>query len=367
MPTVADLVAAFERLAPCSLAEPWDNVGLVVGDPDAVCSRVLLCIDLTPAVLTEAVSLRCDAVVAYHPPIFDGVKRLSAGDIGFEAARRGIAVYSPHTALDVAPGGTNDTLAGLLGLTDLRPLKPAEPRAGSGALCKLVTFVPDAALDKVCDAIFAAGAGRIGDYSRCSFRTPGVGTFQGSPDTRPAVGEAGKFELTDEIRIETVVPLAKVADVVAALRESHPYEEPAFDLVTLAAPPTSSAIGIGRVGTLPRPASLSSLVAGLKTALGLPHVLVSGPASQQITTVAICAGAGRGLIPDVLRATPRPDLYLTGELPHHDALHLARKGVASLCTLHSNSERPTLARLVSRLEGFTCLLSQADTDPFRVE
>lgn len=345
-----------ETIAPTRLAEAWDNVGLIVGDPAAACSRVMLCIDLTPAVLAEAVGQRCDAVVAYHPPVFEGLKKLLAGEVAFDAARLGIAVYSPHTALDVAEGGTNDVLAEALGLHDVRPLKTADGKAQS---CKLVTFVPEDRADAVAEALFAAGAGRIGAYSKCSFRSRGEGTFFGEAGTHPAVGAAGRLERTQEVKIETVVPLSRVAEVMAALKKHHPYEEPAFDLVTLAAPPET--LGIGRVGSVAE-TTVGELAERLKRASGLGRVLISGDAAVKVSRVAVCAGAGRSLAGEVLRAGAQ--VYVTGELPHHDALRLARAGVGSICTLHSNSERPVLERLTHRLAGFQCVISATDRDPF---
>lgn len=356
--TVAKLVEAMGEIAPTRYAEPWDNVGLIVGDRAAPATRVLLCIDLTLPVLAEAASLRCDAVVAYHPPVFEGLKRFLAGEVAFEAARRGIAVYSPHTALDVAPGGTNDVLAEALGLTDLRPLRASE---GKATQCKLVTFVPADHADVVADALFAAGAGRIGRYERCSFRSQGEGTFQGGENTNPAVGSAGKFERVAEVRVEMVVPLKSVEVVVAALRAAHPYEEPAFDLAALLAVPEG--VGIGRVGTV-RETTLGELAEKAKRALGLRGVMMAGDPAARVSRVALCAGAGRSLIGDVLSAGAH--CYVTGELPHHDALRLARSGVGALCTLHSNSERGVLSALRGRLAeaGFECVISGADRDPF---
>ncbi len=347
-----------DAIAPLRWAEAWDNVGLIVGDPAAVAARVLLCIDLTSAVLAEAVSLRCDAVVAYHPPIFDGLKKLAAGEIAFEAARRGIAVYSPHTALDVATGGTNDVLAELVGIQNTQPLKPAAAKARH---CKLVTFAPHAAAEAVAEALFEAGAGRIGEYEKCSFRSEGTGTFLGSAGTRPAVGKAGAFERAPEVRIEVVVPLSRVDAAVAALRASHPYGEPAFDLLSLLAVPEG--MGIGRVGDV-GPVTLGEVADRLKGALGLSAVLVAGAGDLEISRVAVCAGAGRSLVGEVIASGA--ECYVTGELPHHDALRLVKAGVGVVCTLHSNSERPVLGHVAKRLSarGFTTVVSERDRDPF---
>ena len=341
-----ELVAALETVAPTRHAEAWDNVGLLIGDPGQDVSRVMLAIDYTPEVAAEAAGEKCDAVVAYHPPIFQAVKRVTAGGatgLVYDAIRRGVAIYSPHTALDVAEGGTNDVLADVLGLAERWPLKIAETKA---ATCKLVVFVPEEALGRVSEALFAAGAGRIGKYSSCSFQTKGTGTFFGEEGTNPAVGESGKLETAAEVRLETVVPLAKAEAVVRALRKAHPYEEPAFDLNTLAAPPEG--LGIGRVGVLPGPVERGELFERIKRGLEIGHLLVAGPTEGPVKRAAVCAGACGDLLDAAI--AQKAELYLTGEMRHHDAIKAARAGVTVVCTLHSNSERATLKRLKSRLE-----------------
>ncbi len=358
---VADLVGAMERIAPTAFAASWDNVGLLVGDPGAPLSRVLLTIDLTRAVLGEATSrARSDAVVAYHPPIFAAQKRFLAGSPAFEAARSGVAVYSPHTALDVSPGGTNDVLADALEMRERAPLRPAPAR---DAELKLVTFVPPEHVEAVSRAVFEAGAGRIGNYSSCSFRAPGTGTFFGEEGASPVVGQAGRLEEAGEVRLETVVPERRAEDVVRALRGAHPYEEPAFDLVRLAAAP--SGLGLGRVGAVPR-AALGAVAERVKKALGGAHVLVAGALDRPIERAAVCAGSGGELIGDALAAGA--DLLLTGELRHHDALRAAEAGLAVICTRHSTSERaallPLAERLARELSGVGVIVSREDRDPF---
>ena len=184
---VADLVGAMETIAPTRFAAPWDNVGLLVGDAEGPVSRVLLTIDCTREVLREAQAGGCEAVVSYHPPLFSAQKRFVAGSVAFEAARAGVALFSPHTALDVADGGTNDVLADALGMTERVPLRMADRPEE----LKLVTFVPAEHVEAVSRALFAAGAGRIGDYTSCSFRTAGTGTFLGGEGTHPVVGRGG--------------------------------------------------------------------------------------------------------------------------------------------------------------------------------
>ena len=363
---VAEVVQRLDAIAPPQNAESWDNVGLLVGDVAANVTRAILCIDYTAAVADEARAAGCDFVLAYHPPVFKPLKRVTADGTSalvFDAARRGVAIYSPHTALDVAEGGTNDVLADVLGLIDRRPLRPSEAKARE---CKLVTFVPRENADAVAEALFAAGAGRIGDYSHCSFRTEGHGTFFGEEGTHPAAGEAGKLEMTSEIKIETVLPLAKVGEAIAALKKAHPYETPAFDLVTLAAPPTGA--GIGRVGRLPAPTPRGDIFDALKRELGVDHLLIAGPMDGDATMVAVCAGACGEFFDDALSA--KADVHVTGEMRHHDALRAAAAGMTVVCTLHSHSERVTLRRLlpklVEQMPAVRWQLSTADNDPFRI-
>jgi dinuclear metal center YbgI/SA1388 family protein len=304
-------------------------------------------------------------VVAYHPPIFEPLKRLTAGNVVFDALRRGVAIYSPHTALDVVSGGTNDMLADVLGLPAERsPLRLAQTKA---SLLKLVTFVPEKDAPRVSEALFAAGAGRIGAYTHCSFITQGTGTFFGEEGkTNPAVGESGKLERAEELRVETVVPMTKVEAVIRALRKAHPYEEPAFDLNQLAAPPEG--LGQGRIAAFERPVERAELFDRIKHGLEVKHLLVAGPTDGAARRAAVCAGACGDLLNDAL--VQKADLYLTGEMRHHEAIKAARAGMTVVCVLHSNSERAVMKRfralLEDQLPGLDCLISRSDRDPFEV-
>jgi len=357
---VADLVGAMEDIAPTRFAAVWDNVGLLVGDADSAVTRVLLTIDCTHAVLREAQERACEAVVSYHPPIFDGQKRFLAGSVAFEAARTGVAIFSPHTALDVAEGGTNDVLADALGMTDRAALLPVE---GRDSALKLVTFVPAEHVETVGRALFAAGAGHIGKYSSCSFRSAGTGTFFGEEGAHPTVGEAGRLEEAPELRLETVLPVGRVQAVVNALRASHPYEKPAFDLVRLAPEPAGR--GFGRVGRVTS-ARAEALVERVKKALGVHHVLVAGAVDGEVSRVAVCAGSGVEVLGAAIAAGA--GLFLTGELRHHDALRAVEAGLVVVCTRHSTSERAALVvlerQLSARLPDVLVQRSHEDRDPF---
>jgi len=357
-----------DAVAPPRLAQEWDNVGLLVGDRRAACKRVLLCIDTTPAVLAEAARLRCPLIISYHPVIFRPIKTIRADSDGtdaivHEAIRRGIAIYSPHTALDAAEGGTNDVLAELCGLRDVGPF---EFVAGGPRECKVVVFVPPDALDRVAGAMFAAGAGRIGEYEQCSYRLRGEGTFFGTETTNPAVGRKGRLERVEEIRLEMVAPQNRIPEVVQAIRASHPYETPAYDIYPLESPPTK---GIGRVGTLPAGTTLGALARTLKQRLrrgGLIQVV--GDPKTRVRLAAVCAGAA-GRLPLEHPRSADADVIVTGEIRHHDALAFLRLGKCAIALGHWESERPVLPRLAARLKtavpAIEAIVSRVDGGPFR--
>jgi len=364
--TVGDLQATLAGIAPFHLAQSWDNVGLLAGDLAAPVRRVLLCIDLTPEVTDEAIQGAYEAVVAYHPAIFKPVARLTAQSPGpesevFRCTAHGIAVFSLHTALDAAEGGTNDVIAAHCGISQTEPLEYVY--GGEGTDVKFVVFVPAEHLDAVSEAMFAAGAGRIGEYSRCSYRLEGTGTFFGSAATNPAVGRKGRLETVAETRLEMVCTLHDVPRVHAAMAAAHPYEEPAFDIYPLKGPPER---GIGRVGRLPKPIALAALARKLKNALATPCVQIVGDARAQVQRAIILVGAA-GSLP--FQAQPADgDVIITGEIRHHDALAFLRRGAAAIALGHWTSERPVLRsvadRVMAALPGIVAQLSASDQEPF---
>lgn len=369
--TVAKVAAAMDRIAPAWAAEEWDNVGLLAGGDAWPARRVLLTIDLTPAVLAEARKDRVDMVIAYHPPIFRPLKSMLVGrrdqaSIAAEAVARRIAIYSPHTALDAAPGGTNDALADLCKLVDV---KPAAPAGADGRQCKLVVFVPPENIEQVAEAVFQAGAGRIGDYEKCGFRLRGQGTFFGMEGADPVVGRKGRLETVDEIRMETVFPRRRLASVVQAIRRSHPYEEPAFDVYPLSAAPDRRT-GQGRIGRFAKPTRLATLARMLvhKTKAACPTVVGAG--GSVLRQCLVWAGAAGGSSFDTaVGSLGEGGVIVTGEIHHHDALRLARLGVAAVGLGHWASERPVLRPLRDALgralPGVRLAVSVADCDPLQ--
>lgn len=367
MPTVADAVAYLDAFAPPSGAADWDNVGLLLGDSKTPLTRVLTCLTATAEVVAEAVEERVELIVAHHPVLFKAVKKLTAatadGKLLLPLLKHGIAVYSPHTAFDNCAGGINDGLAVRLGLTDVRPLRPDEP----AARLKLVTFVPAGDLAGVSDALFAAGAGTIGAYRECSFRTDGTGTFFGTEATNPTVGVKGRRENVAEARLEVVVPEAQLAAVLAALRSAHSYEEPAFDVYPLRAS-SGASTGAGRVGDLPNEVELVDLGESLQRALRSKGMQVIGSRGRPVQRVAVACGAAGEYLQDAIRA--KADVFVTGELRFHDGLAARAAGIAVLLPGHYATERPGVEDLAVRLQaafpGVNVSASAAERDPFGV-
>ena len=364
--TIADFCGEMQKIAAAGLEQPGDNVGLIAGDCEAVFRRALLAIDLSRPVLEEAIQDNTDLLVVYHPPIYKPISKLRADGSGmdalvFECIRAGMNVYSPHTRLDAAAGGTNDVLAEAAGAANVEPLINVDSPGTS--LIKIAVYVPPENADGVGQAMFEAGGGHIGKYSHCSFRAPGIGTFLGGPDANPTIGVVGRLERVEEVRLETILPRPRLAEVVAAMRRAHPYEEPAFDLYALTPTPTA---GIGRVGELPRPVALSSLAKKLARATGATTVHIAGKPQQNVDRVIVVAGAA-GSLPFQYPLEER-DVIVTGELRHHDALTIRRIGCGAIALGHWASERLVLAPLASRLAKALphakFQVSRADADPF---
>lgn len=351
---LADVLTVLRTLAPETLAEPWDKVGLHAGDVDQPVRKAMLCIDLTEAVLEEALAGKMDLVVAYHPPIFEPLEHVTTDEtksrIIYRAVRAGMAIYSPHTALDAAPGGVNDWLTAGLGAGRVEVIRPAAQRESY----KLVTFVPHDAADAVRLAMTDAGAGRIGDYTACSFGVDGEGTFKGGNATNPTVGRRGRFERVAELRMEMLVSAGALSEVIAALREVHPYEEPAFDVYRLegdSAKPHAAVDGAGggqgRVVTLDEAVSLDELASRVMKRLKVKHLEVVKAERGKVRRIGLCAGAGGSLMSEAGEI----DVFLTGEMRHHDQLAAAANGVSVLLAGHTQTERPYLPVYRKRIKA----------------
>ncbi|MBN9101751.1 MULTISPECIES: Nif3-like dinuclear metal center hexameric protein [unclassified Pseudonocardia] len=336
---VGDVIAVLEAAYPPALAADWDAVGLVCGDPDEPVSSVLVAVDPVPETVAEAAGDQL--LVTHHPLLLRGVHGVGAdtpkGALVHRLIRSGTALFTAHTNADSADPGVSDALAAALGLTVEGPLQGAP----MPALDKIVTFIPvGPSITAVHDALSAAGAGAIGDYSHCSFATAGTGQFKPLTGANPVIGEVGRLERVAETRLEMVLPRGKRAAVVAALRASHPYEEPAFDVLELAELPSSQ--GLGRIGTLAAPEPLSAFTA--RVAAALPEtvwgVRAAGEPDRMISRVAVCGGAGDSALGAATAAGV--DVYVTADLRHHPASeHVLLPGSPALVDVaHWASEWP---------------------------
>lgn len=374
VPTLREVTAALESLYDPRRAESWDAVGLVCGDPDAEVGRVLLAVDPVAVVVGEALDWGADLLVTHHPLLLRPVHGVAAttpkGRLVHDLVRGGCGLHVAHTNADSADPGVSDALATALGLTDLLPLTPQPDEPTD----KLVTFVPHADANSVLDALAAAGAGDIGAYERCAWTTPGTGTFRPTAGANPSIGSVGAVEEVPETRLEVAVPRHLRRRVVEALRLSHPYEEPAYDVYQLAA--GDSPYGIGRVGELPAAEPLADFVR--RVAAALPRtvggVRAAGDPAAPVRRVAVCGGAGDSLL-DTVRAEG-VDAYVTADLRHHPASEAREHpvGPALVDVAHWASEWPWLAdaarRLSDRLaqQGATVVtrVSETPTDPWTV-
>lgn len=346
MTPLQDILNAMERIAPPWMARADDPVGLHCGNLQAPVSRVLLALDATPEVVEEARRLAVQALVVHHPRIYAPLRTLvpdaAAAAALVAAVKADIAIYSAHTNLDTAPGGINDLLATAAGLPETgRQILSTE---GSEALFKLVAYVPQSSLDGLNAVLWESGAGHIGNYSHCHFSHPGTGTFMGREGSHPVVGQPGRLERTEEMRAEYIVPESKVAACTEALRRSHPYEEPAFDLVPLR---QSLPFGLGRFGTLGTPTVLGELARRLQAATRSPQVQVFGSPDRPVRRLGVWSGGG---FPAALAGRHRLDAIVVGELGYHALEQLALDNAAAIVLGHGPSEEIVLPSLQGRLQ-----------------
>jgi dinuclear metal center YbgI/SA1388 family protein len=334
MPSVSEVLAALDRVVPEGSAASWDPSGLQLGDPKAVADKVAVCHEVTDAVLGKIEAEQPGLVVTYHPLLFKPSTSLIAGQSpagrAWRLARAGVSLAVAHTSFDSANGGTGDALARALGLSDVRAFGPTGPTASA----KVVTFVPSESVESVTAAMVAAGAGRIANYTGCSFRVEGTGAFVASTD--PDTGSRGENRV-DEVRVEMVVPRHLIDPVTAALVSAHPYEEPAYDLYDV----VSNGRFIGRVGRHDGPFDeLVSLVSGVTGSVGLRATR----ASDRAATVAVVPGSGSSFI-SAARAAGA-DVLVTGDVDHHRVVEARDRGLSVIDPGHAPTERPGMAALV---------------------
>jgi len=369
--TVQDVCDQIEAWYPSELAESWDAIGLVVGRPGASVRSILVAVDVTETVVSEAIAQGADLILAHHPLLFGGVTSVSADDakgrIVHDLIENGIALLVAHTNADSGADGVSDALATALGIDERRALQPTS----IGPLDKFVVFVPEGQFEAVLDAMAEAGAGRIGAYERCAFRSPGEGTFRPMPGAEPHIGSVGQTERVAESRLEIVAARKLRSAVVAAMRATHPYEEPAFDIVELAEIPGH--LGLGRIGNRGETVTLAEFAEIVARGLPATHhgVRVAGDLARPVRRVAVCGGSGDSLMAAANAAGA--DVYVTSDLKHHAVSeHLADGGCAVIDVAHYASEFPWCGLVAQRLantftasdDNVSVHVSTSVTDPW---
>jgi dinuclear metal center YbgI/SA1388 family protein len=310
---IQEITAFLESVAPLSLQEGYDNAGLITGDSGRECTGMIVSLDATEQVVQDAIDKNCNLVIAHHPIIFGGLKKLTGKNYVektiIKAIRNDIAIYAIHTNLDNVIEGVNAAIADRIGLMNRRVLLPK-----SGSLKKLFTFVPVDHAEKVRSAIFGAGGGEISNYSECSFNSAGEGTFKPGEGTNPFSGQVGLRHTENELKIEVIFPAWRQGSILSAMTAAHPYEEVAYDIVTL--DNMNQGTGSGLVGELPEPMAEKAFLELLRSAFNLTVIRHTALLDRPVQKIALCGGAGSFLTGAALQAGA--DVYMTGDVKYHE-------------------------------------------------
>lgn len=360
---LAQLTAYLESLAPLAYQEDYDNSGLIVGRPDAEVSQALISLDCTEAVVDEAIATGCQVIVSHHPIVFKGLKNFNSKTyverVVEKAIRHNIAIYAIHTNLDSIMTGVNARICQTLGINNPRILAPKQQ-----LLKKLVTYVPVAHAEEVRNALFQAGAGNIGNYSECSFSAEGFGTFKGSDDTNPYVGEPGKRHREHEIRIETVYPANLESKIIMALVLTHPYEEVAYDLFALTN--QHQQVGSGMIGELDSAMDAAGFLGLVKEKMHCSVIRHTALSDKPIKKVAVCGGSGGFLLKHAIAAAA--DIFITADYKYHEFFDAEGKIVIADIG-HFESEQFTQQLLYEIIQNkfvnFAVRLTKVNTNPVK--
>ena len=358
---LSEITNYIESIAPLAYQESYDNAGLLVGNPKQDVTQALITLDVTEAILDEAIANRCDLIIAHHPIIFSGLKKLNGKNeverCVIKAIQNNIALYAAHTNLDSVFGGVNSKICEKLGLQNCQILS-----AASGQLKKLVTFIPVEHAEKVQQAVFEAGAGNIGHYDSCSYTVSGKGSFRGDESTNPFVGQKGEIHYENEIRFETIFPKHIQGKVIGALLQAHPYEEVAYDIYSL--DNSNQQVGIGMIGELPEAMTEKDFLQFTKKTFGTKAIRYSPLLGNQVKKVAVCGGSGSFLIRLAIGA--KADVFVTGDLKYHQFFEAEGKIVLADIG-HFESEQFTkevfYELLIKKFPKFAVRLSEVNTNP----
>lgn len=358
-----DIISSLEQVLPLYLQESWDNSGWQVGNPDQELTGVLLALDASEAIVLEALECGCNLIITHHPLLFKGLKRIGTTSYVERtvalALKHDVAIYAAHTNADNAAEGLNAMLAEEMGLSHVRPLSHI-----SGSMSELTTFVPREHLAVVQEALWAAGAGRIGAYDSCCFASEGEGTFRPLDGANPFVGSLHHLERQAEVRLSVVLPTGSSGVVLSALHRAHPYEVPAYSLVALSNP--LPGVGCGVVGDLPEEIELEAYLKYLETYFATDKLMYSGGKQGRVKRVALCGGAGAFLWTAARSAGA--DLFITGEAKYNDYLDI--EGLTFATVGHYESEL-VATRLFERIigrqlgDGVRLLISDIDNNKIK--
>jgi dinuclear metal center YbgI/SA1388 family protein len=360
---IKELNQFLEQIAPLSYQEDYDNCGLIIGDDTSEITGVLVSLDVTFEVIEEAIEKKCNVIVAHHPLVFKGLKKIT-GKNHIEKAvilaiKNDIAIYAIHTNLDNVQNGVNFKIAQKLGLTNTKILLPK-----TNVLMKLTVFVPKEAAGQLLDALYAAGAGNIGNYSNCSFRAEGKGTFKPNAQANPTIGSAGRYEEVEENRIEVVFESYKKNQVLAGMQKGHIYEEIAYYLHTLEN--QNSQVGSGAVGFLPNELNIEQFLAHLKATMNLNVIRYTNNNNNKIKKIAVCGGVGSFLLPAAKAAGA--DVFVTADYKYHEFFDSENQIIIADIG-HFESEQFTKELLVENISKkftiFATYLSEIDTNPIK--
>lgn len=343
-----EIANLLEKMAPLSFQESYDNSGWQSGHPEDECTGILVCLDVTEAIVSEAIQLGLNLIISHHPLIFKGLKKITGADYVQRtvllAIQNNISIYSVHTNLDNIRQGVSFQMASLLQLKETKPLRPLRDK-----LFKIITFIPLQHQKEVLDAMFAQGAGTIGNYDQCSFTGEGTGTFRAGSSARPFVGKPGERHYETEKKTEVIAPQHRLNAIIKALKDAHPYEEAAFDVLKLEN--SWDTHGAGAIGILEKPVELNTFMQSLCSAFGCKAVKLTQKVSDTISKVALCGGSGSFLLPDAMHAGA--DIFVTSDIKYHQFFE-AEQRIVIVDIGHYESERCTINLLFDVLtDNFT--------------
>ncbi|MBA3705463.1 MAG: Nif3-like dinuclear metal center hexameric protein [Bacteroidetes bacterium] len=360
---VKEITDYLESIAPLAYQESYDNAGLICGNHSLDVNAVLICLDSTEAVIDEAIATGCNMVIAHHPIIFSGLKKFNGKNyverVIIKAIQNNIAIYAAHTNLDNVLGGVNSKIAEKLGLINCKILAPQK-----GHLKRLITFCPKDKAELIRKALFAAGAGTIGNYDECSFNSEGTGTFRAGEGANPYVGEPGKQHREKETKIEVIYPVYLESHVINELIAVHPYEEVSYDLVPLTN--VHDRVGAGIIGELASESDELSFLKHLKQAMKADCVRYTDLRNKKVKKVAVCGGSGSFLLPNAIQCGA--DVFVTSDFKYHQFFD-AEKGIIIADIGHYESEQYTMELfyelLKKKFNTFALHLSKINTNPIK--